>query len=38
MMTVYADILIYVLTDVTVISADCAMAGDCMLMPGYCCG
>jgi hypothetical protein len=34
MMTVYADILIYVLTDVTVISADCAMTGDCMLTLG----
>jgi hypothetical protein len=29
MMTVYADTLIYVMTDVTVISADCAMTGDC---------
>jgi hypothetical protein len=23
------------LTDITVISADCAMTGDCMMMPGY---
>jgi hypothetical protein len=38
MMTVYADTLIYVMTDVTVISADYAMTGDCMLTPGYCCG
>jgi hypothetical protein len=34
MMTVYTDILIYVMTDVTVISADCAMTGDCMLTLG----
>jgi hypothetical protein len=34
MLTVDADILIYTLTDVTVISADCAMAGDCMLTLG----
>jgi hypothetical protein len=38
MMTVYADTLIYVLTDITVISADWAMAGDCMLMLGLLCG
>jgi hypothetical protein len=34
MMTVYADTLIYVLTDITVISADCAKTGDCMLTLG----
>jgi hypothetical protein len=26
------------MTDVPVISADCAMTGDCMLTPGYCVG
>jgi hypothetical protein len=26
------------MTDVSVILADCAMTGDCMLTPGYCVG